>query len=224
MEKYESKIIPLLLAVFICAMAYAGGPSAPGTGGLGSPGYIDPAVPRWQDLRVSLFSTTTGSTQPPTWAKLTASGTSQGIWGWAFTGTGTSPNAEKELYGSTQLPHGFIKSGFHPHIHWMPTETTQATVAWGLEYSVQNVGSPIQAVSSVTYAIQKADGVAYKHQLVEFPEIPATTIKDSAIIVFRLFRNAEHASDTYEQNAVATDLDFHYETNVLGSTGEYGDN
>lgn len=178
-----------------------------------------PAKLKWQDLRVSLLSTNAAGSNPPGLSKILATGSSQGVFAYAF-----DRLSEEELYTSVQLPHGFYKGTLEPHVHWQSTDTSVATVTWGLEYVIQNinaVGSPATEIHRVS---QVSSGVARKHQLAAFDHIHIENVKDSAIILVRFFRDATNASDTYNTDAIATDLDFHYQTDTLGSILEYGDN
>lgn len=189
--------------------------------------FVNPIMPsdlfpeklKWQDLRVSLLSTNSAGSNPPGLSKILATGTSQGVFAFAF-----DRLSEEELYTSVQLPHGFYKGTIEPHVHWQSTDTSVATVTWGIEFVIQNineVGSPATEIHRVS---QVSSGVARKHQLAAFDHIHVETVKDSAVMLVRFFRDATNASDSYNADAVATDLDFHYQTNTFGSILEYGDN
>lgn len=81
----------------------------------------------WQDLRVPLLSTNAAGSNPPGLAKILATGSSQGIFCYAF-----DRNIEEELYASAQFPHGLRKYLLSPHIHWAPSDNSVATVTWGI--------------------------------------------------------------------------------------------
>lgn len=192
--------------------------------GFGGPSDPSDIVLKWQDLRVSLLSTNAAGSNPPGLVKVLATGSSQGVFCFAF-----DRNTEEELYTSVQMPHGFAKTVIDPHIHWQPTDTSVATVVWAMEYVIQNfdqVGSP---ASEIIRAVQVSGGTARKHQIAAFPDIDVSWVKDSAIILVRIFREAGNPLDTYNADAVATDLDFHYQLRApaessVGSNQEYGDN
>ncbi len=206
-------LVRLLIAISLWAVAFVafgGGPEMP-----------EQDLLKWQDLRVSLLSTNAAGSNPPGLVKILATGSSQGIFCYGF-----DRNTEEELYTSVQMPHGFHKGILDPHVHWQSTDNSIATVVWAIEYVTQNynqVGSP---ASEIIRAIQESSGTARKHQIAEFPHINLSGVKDSAIILLRFFREAGSSSDTYNADAIATDLDFHYQfrQSSPGSDAEYGDN
>jgi hypothetical protein len=71
-----------------------------------------------------------------------------------------------------------------------------------------------------------ADLVAATHYITEFAAITPTASQDglSSILTCRLFRNSSNAADTYDIAANKCGLlyvDIHYQTDTLGSVGEY---
>ena len=64
-------------------------------------------------------------------------------------------------------------------------------------------------------------GVVGKHQLSEIVEIPASSVNDSAMVHFRLFRSGN--TDANNDAVFIHEIDIHYKRDRLGSAGEYGD-
>ena len=176
--------------------------------------------PAWQDLRVSLLSTKlSGSNEPGLTVVRTNGGGSQGVLTYAF-----DKASEEELYTSVQLPHDCYKTVIEPHIHWMPSDAGAGTVTWCIEYSLTNHLATQSATTTIATCSQQTNGIDRQHLIADFPAIDISTAKDSAIMLFRVYRAAAYASDTYDADAFATDFDLHYQVRNRGSEDEYGDN
>lgn len=137
---------------------------------------------------------------------------------------------DESMNFTTQIPHTY-KAGTYmcPHIHWINkyTQTISAAstnVVWGLEYQVKWIDE--QYSSSVSTTILCTNGVPTTlntHMLSELPRIPGTGIKESAIIVGRVFRAGSNLADTYNQDATILEIDFHFQVNKMGSVNEIPD-
>lgn len=172
----------------------------------------------WNDLRVPVTSTKLGGSKDPGFSQVKDNGSgSQGVFAYVF-----SKATEEELYFITQLPHGRVNnSALRPHIHWSPTDTDTGTVRWGLEYTIANVNGTF-GNTTLIYCEDAGDGTADKHQVKGFAEISGSGIKDSAALICRVFRDAGHANDTYDNDAALLDIDFHVLLQRHGSDEEYG--
>lgn len=176
--------------------------------------------PAWQDLRVSLLSTKlSGSNEPGLTVVRTNGGGSQGVLTYAF-----DKDSEEELYTSVQLPRDCYKTVVEPHLHWMPSGTGAGTVTWCIEYSLTNHLATQPAVTTIATCSQSTNEIDRQHLIADFPAIDISGAKDSAILLFRVYRAAANASDTYDADAFATDFDLHYQVRNKGSDDEYGDN
>lgn len=179
----------------------------------------------WDDLRVPVLSTKLGGTKDPDLAKVFDNGSSsQGVFSYLFSAT-----TEEELYFAVQLPHGWkYESSLHPHVHWFPTANGSAgqKVSWGLEYVLGKIGS-VFGNTTIIYGdtpIPDETLVANTHYLTEFPEISMTGITDvSAMLLCRVFRDAAGSggTDDYVNDVALLEIDFHYESDRIGSDNEY---
>ena len=128
----------------------------------------------------------------------------------------------EEIYLSFTLPHDFKDGGdFHLDVHWSPGNNTDTgTVRWGIEWvaAVRNTttgaGSDLlSANTTITYIEQAGTGTAYEHLVAEVadPGITITGAEPDMVIMARVFRDATHANDTYNADAVGILLDAHYQ-------------
>lgn len=179
----------------------------------------------WDDLRVPVLSTKLGGTKDPDLGKVFDDGSgSQGVFSYLFSAT-----TEEELYFMVQVPHGWkYETAIHPHVHWIPTVNGSAgqKVSWGLEYVVGAIGE-VFGNTTIVYADTPYNDetlVANKHYLTEFPDISMTGIDSvSAMILCRVFRDATGAggTDDYANDVALLEIDFHYESDRIGSDNEY---
>jgi len=181
----------------------------------------------WDDLRVPVTSTKLGGSKDPGFAKVLDNGSgSQGVFTYLF-----DAGSEEEIYFTCQLPHNWKKeTSLYPHVHWMPTANGSAgqKVCWGLEYSVQNIGS-VFGNSTIIYGDEIYSGanpfVAKTHYLTDLEVISMIGITTvSSMIICRLFRDATGAggTDTYASDVALLEIDFHYEIDRIGSENIYG--
>jgi hypothetical protein len=138
------------------------------------------------------------------------------------------------IAGVAQMPHAW-KSGsdVKPHIHWMALAATAPAdganaVVWTFQYAVVNVDGAWDqtnyASNSVTATVAPFVSTAPVHQITEFAAIDMSTgFQDSCVILWKLSRMGGDGADTYNNDAVLLELDFHYKSNTLGSLNEYGE-
>ena len=178
---------------------------------------------RYEDLRVPMSSTRRGAAEDPTYDKFRDDGSgSVGVYGNWF-----DPNRSEELFFEVQMPHGWKEgSTIYPHIHWSPkTNTGGNKVRWGLEFIWINVGETF-ANTTVIYAEDPIAPIgpsptAYQHVISGFSEIIGTDQTLSSMLVCRVFRDGTHGNDTYNDDALMLQFDFHYEIDADGSRQEY---
>lgn len=179
----------------------------------------------WDDLRVPVLSTKLGGTKDPDFTQVFDDGdSSQGVFSYLFSAT-----TEEELYFAVQIPHGWkYESSLNPHVHWFPVANGSAgqKVSWGLEYTVAKIGSAF-ADTTIVYGdtpIPDETLVANTHYLTEFPSISMIGITNvSAMLICRVFRDATGTggTDNYANDAALIEIDFHYESDRIGSDNEY---
>lgn len=171
----------------------------------------------YDDLRVPLTAVQTGGLSDPDWIQIQDDGSgSTGVYTYHF-----DQNTEEEVFFIVQLPHSW-KEGTNiiPHVHWCPTNTNTGSVVWALEYTWADVGDAFGNTSTLTVT-DAADGTTNKHQIADLGNIDGTGKTLSSMLICRLYRDAGNGSDTYNADAAALEIDFHYEINTLGSREEY---
>lgn len=167
----------------------------------------------WEDYTASLTAAQPGLTNPPNFAAFR-----NGLVLPAFDDT-----QAEDMYIQIHIKHD-IKLGtlVYPHIHWSPGNSTgTGTVRWGFEYSVAK-GHQQQAFPATTtvYVEQAAVGTAYMHMIGETSEtdaIPSTNIEPDSMVLFRIFRDAAHANDTFTGDAFGIQVDLHYQREFVGT-------
>jgi len=133
---------------------------------------------------------------------------------------------QEEVYFVAQVPHSYKEgSNIEPHVHWVANEDTTddpEVVRWGLEYEWVNQLADFSGTTTI-YAEESMTDEADKHQYTEWADIDGTGKTISSMIVCRLFRNSNHANDTYDSGtalALLLEFDFHYEMDTVGSRAE----
>ena len=171
----------------------------------------------WQDVRIAATSTNLGGSKDPAFTKMQDDGAgSQGVFGYSF-----SQTQEQELYFAVQIPHGRTRnSELRPHVHWSPVDGTSGDVVWGLEYTLANVNGTF-GTTTILNATDSTDSTADKHHVVGFTAISGAGVKDSAMLICRVFRDATDAADTYGAGAILLEIDFHVLMGQLGSDLEF---
>jgi hypothetical protein len=170
-------------------------------------------TPQWDDVRIPVGALGSPSSQP---GRDNFVGT---IKAYAF-----DADADEELHFELQLPHGLATNfPVDLHIHWSAINASvgaNSNVVWGLEYVWANTGGTFQSSSTTVYA---TNGIISprEHRLVDLLELNG--YKESAVLVGRLFRDADNGSDTYPNDAYGLSLDAHYPRIQMGSFQELGD-
>jgi hypothetical protein len=172
-------------------------------------------VPSWDDLRISLNTLSSPSAQP---GKVTFAG--------GLSVYGFDAASEEQLDFSIQIPHGITTNnayGLRLHLHWTGLATpagANTNVVWGLEYSFANPG---QIFPTTTITNRTTNGIitAYTHRIASI--LTVTNLKESGILVGRLFRDGGNTSDNYATDAAGLSLDGHYGRIKFGSDAEFGD-
>jgi hypothetical protein len=162
--------------------------------------------------------------------------------GWGAFPAGSLTNAyhfdatsDECLEGALQLPHSMkVGTNLHTHTHWSPTNTNTGTVSWQLDYTMQEPGLPNPTngaggtfgAAATLYSVGCAGaGTAYGHQTCEWPEIVDATLDVSAVMVYRVCRDADATAgggtDAYDADAVLLGIDAHIENDTPGSWTEW---
>jgi hypothetical protein len=183
-------------------------------------GWAASADNAWTDLRVPLNTAKPGATKVPGFAQWRDNGSgSTGVFAYHF-----DPTSVEEVFFDAQLPHSYKQgSELRPHLHYvLPTAPGAGdTLKFGLEYTWSNVNG-LAPTTSFLYATETfaGDEDANTQYIASFtPAISESTMKVSAMISCRLFRDA--GNDTYASDAAVLEFDFHYQVDSLGSGSEY---
>lgn len=178
----------------------------------------------WEDLRIDGLLMKDGSV-PPSFAKWLDNGSgSSGVYiNWFAAGS------INEVHFSVQMPHNWKEgSSIYPHVHWVPKtnsdeDPASQKVRWGLEYTaITNIGVTF-GNTNIIYAKDHSPSealVANRHYITSFDAISMTGKTISTVFACRLFRDATHSEDTYEDEAGFLYFDIHYEVDSLGSNSE----
>ena len=174
------------------------------------------AAKTWDDLRVPMTATKGGGVREPGFAKFKDNGSgSTGVYVHWFDKT----NIE-ELFFACQMPHSWAGTLIYPHVHFVPKTDGGEThrVRWGLEYTWAGIGQ-VFGNSSILYASSPLALDAGRHYLTPFAAItPDAGQKNiSSMLICRVFRDATHTDDDYNDDAGLLEIDFHYEIDTVGS-------
>lgn len=167
----------------------------------------------WTDHLMTLTSARAAGVADPTFAVFR-----DGVRAWQF-----PSNADKELFGSWQVPHNYAEgTELRPHLHWA-TNTTTATgnVVWKLEWTVAGtLGSTWATTTTSTIDYTFTENQQYKHLISPFsPVVPGDGLKVSNVGMWRLYRDV--SEDSYTDGVFAISLDLHYQVDALGSDAEF---
>lgn len=172
----------------------------------------------WDDLRVSVNSVRVqGNQNIPTWGSWL--GNLQILW--------FEHIEMQQVFFAVQLPHQWKEgSDLGCHAHWIAELNGTGVVRprWCLEYSWSNIGSTFTAPGTdltPTGLVPDETLVANRHYLTTLGNIDATGKTLSSMLVCRLYRDALHANDLYDEMAGLLEIDFHYEIDRPGSREEY---
>lgn len=161
----------------------------------------------WRDMVCGL-ETRSGPSQP------VLTNFRNGIYLYAF-----SPTDMMEGFATAHLDHDWaLGSMLYPHMHWTTASTATGTVRWGFEYTwarrFDDTGNTVFSGTNTVFVEQASDGVAYKHfvaQPAEGAGIPGTGMNIDTVILFRVFRDADHVNDTYPDQVYGFTFDLHYQ-------------
>jgi hypothetical protein len=177
----------------------------------------------WDDLRIEPVIKAVGINDP-TFTKWFDNGSgSRGVYVYNFSDEITAN--QKELFFTIELPHGW-KEGttIYPHIHWIPNSNgTSQRPVFGFEYTWSEKGSVFGNTAIIytdTLSPNDANLVQYKHYVsrVAAGITPSSSQNEfSSILIGRLFRFSGDASDTFTGICGVLHIDFHYESDTLGS-------
>jgi hypothetical protein len=166
----------------------------------------------WRDLVTTVQSH--GGSSGPTWKKFR-----DGIYLYAF-----PSNSPREVLAIFHIGHDYMMgSKIYPHFHFTVADRhCDGVVRIGFEYTLakghhQEKGSNFGASRTLyTHTFVSADNHdQYKHFTTEVTEEQAfydDRLEPDAVILMRIFRDANHDEDTYPDDIFGITCDLHYET------------
>lgn len=121
-----------------------------------------------------------------------------------------------DVFGNFHIDHDYaMGSALYPHIHWTTNSGLIGVVRWGFEYTVAKGHQQMAFGPTVTiYVEQQTTGVPYMHYVAETPDlsaIPGVGIEPDTFILMRVFRDATHPNDTYDDQVFGIAMDLHYQ-------------
>lgn len=133
-----------------------------------------------------------------------------------------SASATNIIAIQAQMPHSWkIGSSISPHIHWTPETTNVGNVLWKIDYQIANINGVFPGIWTTEAVLAAAGGVAAKHLLTEFTDIPMADKTLSCMILILLSRMGADGTDTFTGLAQLNEFDIHYEIDSFGSRQEY---
>ena len=171
----------------------------------------------WDDVRVNANAVKTqGASNLPGFEEFPAS---SGLYTWVFDGTATM----QQVYFSVQLPHRYkAGSDIKPHVHYCPTDNSAGTVKWFLDYVWQNVGGTFASSATTISGTDEVSANSIRDHLVcGLGTITGTGMKESSMLLCRLYRTPSDGDDDYAADVAFLEFDIHYECEKMGTTNEY---
>lgn len=128
-----------------------------------------------------------------------------------------SASAVNLVMGVAQMPHSW-KEGtrVEPHIHWMVPNSNTGVVVWKFEYTVAKRNEVFPAYADIT-VLAPAPEVASRNGFTSFGHIDMEGKTASSVILWKLSRLGDNATDTYGSVAKLLEFDIHYLVDSLGS-------
>lgn len=174
----------------------------------------------WEDYTADIGAAKPGLTNPPDFIAFR-----NGIVCAAF-----DDGTDEDVFVNFHIKHDFKEgSKIYPHCHWSPGNNTDTgTVRWGIEYSIAK-GHQQEAfpATSTVYIEQAAStGTAYMHYIAETPTADAldsSSFEPDTVIMCRVFRDANHANDTFTGDAFLFQVDLHYQKSKVGTKNKRPD-
>ena len=169
----------------------------------------------WDDIRIPATSTQTLGVSDPDFEvfRQDSGSTTTGVCSYFF-----ATDVEEELFFTIQLPHNYeLETDLKPHVHWaVDTYPGAGTVRWGLEYTIIKEDGVVE-YTTIIYTSATDPTESFTRLTNSFTDIDGSSIDSlSCILMCRIFRDV--SNDTFNQDAVLLEIDFHYQIDGLGSS------
>jgi len=139
-----------------------------------------------------------------------------GIYLYAFAAART-----QEVFSTAHIDHDYkVGTALYPHIHFTTSTLSSGVVRWGFEYTWAQrrdgaVGHYTFGPTTMVYTEYTVTGESYVHHVSEVSTggaIDGTNIDVDTVILFRIFRDGDHANDTYPDQVFGFTADLHYQS------------
>jgi hypothetical protein len=133
--------------------------------------------------------------------------------------------ADQEMFGKAQFRHSYKPgTAVRPHFHYSPTTAGTGSVVWAVAYSWAPISSNFPATATVTMTNAINTPGQWAHLLAGGVDIAAPPgAGESSIMLFRIYRDANNAGDTYPADVDLLDFDIHFQMDKIGTDDELPD-
>lgn len=175
-------------------------------------GKIDYFDPTWDDLQVALGEIKLPGVSDPAWQAY------KGGYVLSF-----SPSADNIISFTAQFPHRYkLESNIDFHIHAAYPDSNAGNSIWNFTYSWAKINEDFPAQTTVSAVSLASPANQDNHTYHDIATGISGTGKDgvSSILICSLQREGTHLSDTYAGAVYLVGLDFHFQSDTLGSAQE----
>lgn len=170
----------------------------------------------YKDICLGLSGLTSdgASWAAPTIAQVATAGDTPGIYTYSF-----DASSPEDLSGSIILPTDYVAAGgITPRVMWSPSTTnTTGYVSWGLQYKCVAAAGTWAAPTTATTVQTKPGGTALVGKTSTFAAISGSGLAEGSQCLFRLYRDADAATDAFTGEAFLGSVCFRYQADSLGS-------
>jgi hypothetical protein len=119
-------------------------------------------------------------------------------------------------YGNFHIDHDYAPgTAIYPHVHWSVDGSQVGTVRWGFEWTYAKGHQQMAFGATQTFYVEMTTtGTPYMHYVSECSDlqaIPGTNVETDGFILLRVFRDATHPNDTYDDQVFGIAIDLHYQ-------------
>ncbi len=166
----------------------------------------------WRDLVADM--TARGGANSPTLALY-----SGGIYLYEFV-----TNDTQEVFANFHVDHDFERGTMlYPHVHFTTQSALAGVVRWGFEYTWArrnaSTGQRVFPATTTSYSEfsvpANSQGLHMVAELAEGAGIDGTDIEPDVMIMMRIFRDGQHANDTFDASVFGITVDLHYQADRL---------
>ena len=127
------------------------------------------------------------------------------------------PDKLSSRFFNSEVPHAYDEgTDIEPHIHICGSNNDTGVIRFGIEYTFTNIGDTFPTTQTI-YKEYTMPGVGYQHILLSFGLLNCSGKRISSINCVRVFRDGEHANDTYTGKIYLVKVSSHIYRNSQGS-------